>query len=133
MNEKLMAGRACTKCGVFRLLTSFPKKRGRSDGRSSECKLCRLARRRARYARDPSQKLAKRKQYVEVNRGALAQKRRDGVEQLSDIYVKKRLLAGTRLKAADLSPELIELKRDEMCLRRIGTRMLQALKEEVAK
>lgn len=48
-----MAVKKCTKCGELRLQTLFRKRAAARDGLASHCDLCRLARKRERYANDP--------------------------------------------------------------------------------
>jgi hypothetical protein len=122
----------CVDCGLWLDASCFFRDSSRSSGLANKCKACELKRKRDRYAKNPGPQLERRGSYVRENRNELAWRRARSVEQLSDSYIKKRLLDGTTLKAANLSSELIQLKREEMSLRRLGKRMEQASQQELS-
>ena len=54
-----MQTKTCTKCGIEKPLAGFYRKKSRSDGYSSQCKVCEYARERARLE-DPDVKARRR-------------------------------------------------------------------------
>lgn len=75
-------------------------------------------------ARRPDIVLKKRQNWYNKNKAlenkrSIEKKKRDK-ESLKDLYIKKLLIDRTGLSSADLTPELINLKRTELILKNYG-------------
>lgn len=58
----------CTQCEAKKALPRFGKDKRAKDGRSSECRECKNARERKRYAKNPAKTNARQKKWRENNR-----------------------------------------------------------------
>jgi len=115
-----------------------------------------LARKRAYYEENKAALLAQQRTYYEANKPRIleAQRRppevnrarvkawvaanpekrraqlRRQVENLSDGYVRAKLKQKTTLRAADIPQQLVQMKRDELALRRLARLLTEGAKVE---
>jgi len=137
-----METKKCTKCGEEKELNEFPNCKTGKNGKHSACKKCHRQYQRDRYASSPEKVKASVKSWDAANkerrnskRSALreanpekvkaarsAQKSRD-VINLSSYYV-----AGLMgLATGDCTPELIELKREQLRIHRLTKQLKQEI------
>jgi hypothetical protein len=67
----------CTKCGAEKALDDFYTDRNARDGRRPDCKVCNLARRKAKYAEDPRPYIERALKWQQENRDRHLQRMRD--------------------------------------------------------
>jgi len=129
LERRRLHGKACGCCGVVRPLENFEPRSGwRLDGRGSKCSDCRNAKKRRRYARDPSSSIARRRAYSQAHADELRMKWLQRSADLADSYIVKRLTDGSPgLRAKNIPRSLIELKREQLRLRRLAKEFKQAV------
>ncbi len=115
--------KTCTKCGERKPETEFHRHRG---GTRPDCKTCCNTARALRDAAQPmprtdSDRLAWRR-YYRNNRQERLERARNCTAELSDAYVRRKLVRDTGLCAADVPQALVNLKREHL-------RLARALKE----
>lgn len=127
-----MEGKNCTKCGEWKALTDYSKRRSAPDGLRCDCKTCASARQRAYIAEDAGRREAKyaetaawhrnnrerlrayrRRRYAEDPSGVKATRARQR-DKLTDAYV----AAALECPVSALTPELIEAKRIQLQIHR---------------
>lgn len=64
--------KTCSKCGQTKPVDEFNRDKNRKDGRYPHCRECHRADNRARYAADPSKKLAQNAEWQRENRDKVA-------------------------------------------------------------
>lgn len=120
-----MDTKTCTKCGETKVLSAFTKNKSKRGGLQSHCKACtaaesaawRAANRdkiKAQYAANPGKFKAK-------NRAGNAKQR----EGLTPSYIAHVLRTSTK----ELTPELLELKRQQIELHRLQRQLQATLKD----
>lgn len=149
------ATKVCTKCGECKAVTEFNKQAGRMLGIASNCKICRakaknkwkfanpekvraydaatrknkpemMLSKRAKYkANNPEAVRASLAKYQENNNEAIQERARFRVASLCKLYVAQRL--GVRV--ADCSPELIDMKREQLTIYRLTKQITNAAKQ----
>lgn len=128
--------KVCTKCEVEKMLAEFSKHKLGKYGVSSICKVCnRISSRSAYVMKNPNAKKYKvegnaktkaqrQKEYINrhpLSHENLREKWRRSRKNLSAHYVK------SLIGIADCPPELVELKREQIRIRRLA----KQLKEEI--
>ena len=132
----------CYKCGETKPEDEFHIDRARISGRRNACKVC-CAKRQSAYGKNryasikdvPGYKevmnekcrLRNRKKYAtsaEFRQSQIDRSRRR-VAELDDIYIKELL----GLRTDEVTPELLELKREQMIVARAVKELLNAIKE----
>lgn len=130
------SGKVCTKCGIKKPLGDFKKDKRKFSGRRSACIVCEAEWRqklaRERYLRLRDELLAKAATWRALNQRIITnqvrEKRQSERNDLHDNYVKRLLIDRTqRLKAKDIPEQLIELKRDQLLLKRLTRQMQEAI------
>lgn len=114
--RKIVCDRQCVKCEMVLPVELFIKNPTKKDGRSSWCKPCRLAYRKAK-AKESNKKFKK------------LNKKRDR-ENLNPQYIKSKLSQRSSIKYGQIPGELIELKREQLRLYRTVRQAKQLLKEK---
>lgn len=138
--------KSCSKCGEVRFFSEFVGRSDRKDGCGAECKLCRNARARAAWARNPEYYREKHKQKVsDPKYKAISEKwrneNRDHInknqkkyrkvnpemtkamsqrfrDELSDSYIKHLMTRGTPLHPSDVPADMVELHRINLKIKR---------------
>lgn len=123
--------RTCKKCGKEKPLEEFVLNKGSKYGRGHICKKCSNEHKKA-YNQSPEAKAYKkaysqspeakaysqspeRKAYQKAYQKAYAQER---INELSDYYI-KALLRRTGVKTENVTPQMIEMKREIMTMKRL--------------
>ncbi len=123
-------GKTCSKCGEVKPLSDFHRNKKEKDEYQCQCKACRRPYDK-KYNKDNKEKIsAYNKQYRENNKEKLLahnkQHKREQGKILSTTYVKNILTGTFKIKQADITPEMIELKREQLLIKRA---LKQAKKE----
>ena len=151
-------GKVCTKCGVLRPVEEFHKHKLCKGGRTTHCKYCVTASTKAWVNANKEKAAAHRKAWREANKETLAASHKAWATankervssnlkawraankektagysraaqarymgELHDLYVKRLL------KVKSPTPELIELKREQLKMYRLTKQLQQLLKEK---
>lgn len=133
--------KACTKCGEVKALdNAFPFNKATRDGRCSWCRACHAFARRIRYAENPAplREIGRRNYaaHKDIRRESHRAWRADNADktrayevrlrdELAPIYIANLL----RISIADLTPELLAAKCEQLELHRLGRAIKQHLKE----
>ena len=104
----------CWMCSAVLPLSSFHKDRTQTTGHSRCCKACA----RVRYAKWIKSGSASSAAY----RSRRRRQSKEAVQSLSDAYLRRKIVRGTRLLAAEVPRALVELKR-------LQIQILRAVKE----
>lgn len=125
------AKKSCRLCGAELPLSEFWRSPRNAGGFSTSCKPCSKmqhaswvernkdkvrALARKHYERTPSEKRNKYARSVQ----ALCR------ERLSDSYVKKAIVQGSSLRYSDVTPEMVELKRQQLLINRLARKLKEA-------
>lgn len=101
----------CTKCGKPKEFKEFVKNKNCKDGREGQCKTCRAKRQKV-YRSENKEKLTKRKKvYCANNKDKLAKREKTYCTNLIDHYVIKKIVEQYSISSQDITPEMIEAKR----------------------
>lgn len=142
----IKGSKACSKCNKVKVFSEFVARSDRKDGCGAECKLCRNARSRSAWARNPEYYRALQRSKVshpkykamnrnwqEGNRDYINKQqkkyRKENPEitkamsqrfrdDLSDNYIKQLMTRGTPLSPADIPADMIELHRMNLKIKR---------------
>lgn len=135
--------KACKTCGETKPLDEFWKRSDRAGGYFLNCKPCqkaiyalqpkkakqaaRVAHKKATFDAVAADKAAKAR-YRESSKGreAQARERQRAVEAVSDRYVRRLLAAQLGVSYGQAPDELVQLKRDEIALRRMARLLKEA-------
>lgn len=128
----------CTKCGEVKAMSQFHKDRYRFDGVNSICKEC-IKEKTSSYYKKNKEKQKERvlkwrlenkeaysesqRKWKEKNIGKENERKRNAGFDLKDSYIVGTL----RIPAKDCTPELIELKREQLRIQRLT----KQLKKEI--
>lgn len=126
-------GKVCSGCAAYKPLAAFSKGSGRY-GCSSRCRECDSvvrtqsyhANRAAELASDLLRRKGNPERYAKRMRSAAARRR----ATLDKGYIVTQLTAGTRLRTEHIPDELIDLKRQQLELRRLAASMRRVLKQQ---
>lgn len=115
----------CTHCKASKPESDFHKDASRARGYSYVCKGC--------IKNDPSRRqrqVGATKRWKERNNDQNADYHRQYIKQhterLSDSYVKQRLQHNSEISRSEIPPELVELKREQLTLRRLARELKKA-------
>jgi hypothetical protein len=103
-----MDSKACTKCGAVKPLSEFPYKR-------HQCKKC----------AHKINELTRKKNGKKYFKSDFSKK----IHKQSEVYV-KNLLINQGFTRDQITPELIELKREQLELKRLSKQLKQAVKND---
>lgn len=135
----------CRECGATKTIDRFHSSKANKDGRRTMCIQCMsAANKRWRHANpERVRKMARewRAKNIEKERARWKPMQKDKRRQnskrqrdnLCSHYIRSRLVAGTKITRAQLKPELIEMKREELRLRRLAKTLRQASIEGLKK
>ncbi len=157
MNEQ--AGKACTKCGVLKLLPEFYAHEGCKDGHANVCKLCRRASSKAWRQKNKRKDLESKYRWKENNREKYLAKERERRSKNKERYLASHMTwiaknpekakamrraasakqtermndcyvaNALRLKKADAPPELLALKREQLTIHRLARQLKEKANE----
>lgn len=153
MNEQ--SSKACTKCGAVKLLSEFARCKDCRDGISPICRKCRyqqsndirknnrekylLSERKYRemnidkvraqsaawYLKNKEREAAKKKEWAKNNKEKRREQDRAAAERMNSRYTAKAL----RMRAAEITPELIALKREQLTIHRLARQLKEKANE----
>jgi hypothetical protein len=142
MNEQ--ASKACTKCGVIKLLPEFGSDKRAGDGRDSACKTCRNRQKiewsHANRQRCAAYSLAYQKRHPDRARQCRAdwrERNKDKVIAAAKALNDKNVALCTpsycasamRIPLSELTPELLALKREQLTIRRLARQLKEKANE----
>lgn len=117
--------KTCTGCGEAKELSEFSRNKTKPDGFKSECKKCEAAY-RAKHREKLNAKAAKWRADNRERERAWCKKWRDsrpdkqkeiGTKRTSNLTA-SYIATSLKMKVSNLTPELIELKREQLLMRR---------------
>lgn len=128
------ASKACTKCGAEFPLSEFWRSPRNAGGYATACKSCSKVQHASWVGKNKDRvRCLARKHYERtpaVQRNKLARKSSAICrERLSDSYVKKAIVQGSSLRYSDVTPEMVELKRQQLLIRRLARQLKEKANE----
>ena len=114
-----MKTKRCPKCGQIKRLSEFYKHKRNKDGKTSFCKSCCNARSTRYRENNPEKVRASRKRYRENNPEKIKADLKKGRDELYPSYVKSLIRNQTGLNKEQITPDMIELKRQNLKLKRL--------------
>ena len=142
--------KTCTKCLISKPLNDYSKERKGLYGLKSQCKVCANARQNAYSLTEKgcAARRASRKKYAASEKGIRVRRelkieyrksdngreyerscRRAGAANLSDRYIKHYIYKTLGMRWGQITPELIEMKREQLTLRRLARQLKEAANE----
>lgn len=104
-----------------------------STQRIYKCKSCEKIRRMEYYENNFSNINERQKLYAQKNKEAIRNRTKDWYQRLSDAYVRRFFMKNTQIKAEHITPELLELKRISLRLKRKIRNQNKLFKLEILK
>jgi len=123
--------RVCKKCGVEKEIEEFVKSKQCKHGYTRCCKKCKCKYVRSRKItyKTRARNRARNKRYNKSTKGkeCAIKRQRKIVALLSDTYVKKVIWRHSGLKHKDITPQMVELKRELIIFHRLKKEVLNGI------
>ncbi len=129
----LLNGKTCIRCGILKTKNEYSKHSRNIDGHENICKECKKKSdslfHKNNYKKNKEYIKTKTKEYAQQNREKVNKNMRErkaiARAEISKLYVKHLL----KIKAKDITNEMIKLKTEQIELKRLSRQIRNTLKE----